>query len=358
MPLVHEFGAKILEIITGVADPLNAPILGRTDSEPRVYGSDGDYGILGLANGYNLRGFPFADQPSKASFRDFFKSIDALFNLGFWYDGTEFVIAEKETFYRDDSIITLGEVKDLEITIAKDKYFNKVLGGYAPFAPYEDVNGQQVPNVQAEYANDGQRVKGELDIRSPFRADDYGIELSRKEGYYATKGEDTKFDSDVFFINSQRDSPYRTLQGYDNFDDIDNIFTPETRLNLDLTPKRNLARHLNQLAVPVFLSGSDVQFISTQYNLPLETKKTSVPTVVETEGIDNGDLVEPLFYPEEYNFTAPLTGVIIQQLRTDPHGYVEFDADGVTYAGFILEVSTEPFMRKGNWTLIKRNPNR
>ena len=78
----------------------------------------------------------------------------------------------------------------------------------------------------------------------------------------------------------------------------------------------------------------------------------------EREDISYSDLEEPLYYPELYNFTAKLTMEIILQLFSDPHGYVEFDYLGVTYSGYILEVSTEPFNKKGNWTLIKRNPNR
>ncbi|KKL66926.1 hypothetical protein LCGC14_2140110, partial [marine sediment metagenome] len=55
MSLLHEIGAKLLEIMTGVADPLYSALLGRTDSEPRTYGSDGDYSFIGVASGLILR---------------------------------------------------------------------------------------------------------------------------------------------------------------------------------------------------------------------------------------------------------------------------------------------------------------
>jgi hypothetical protein len=96
--------------------------------------------------------------------------------------------------------------------------------------------------------------------------------------------------------------------------------------------------------------------MNKQYELDLATQISGDPVITEKDDLTSYD--EPLFYPEIYNFTAPLTDTIVQQLRTDPHGYVSFENLGVTLSGFILEVSTEPFMRKGNWTLIKRNPNR
>ena len=361
IPLLHEVGAKLLEIITGQSDPLNAPLIGRTDSEPRTYVGDGDYSLNGLASGYMLRGFPHSDKPLTVSFEDYFKSIDALFNLGMMYDeqNSEFVIAAKEDFYKVSKIITLGEVQELEISIASNHYFNKIQAGYSKSLRYEEVNGGQNFNVQTVFINDGKRISNTLDISSVFRADDYGIELSRQSEYDDSAAEDTKLDSETFFINVKRDNgDYMTNQGYDDFDEIENVYSPETRLNLNISPKRNLQRHLNQLSVPLFLSNGDTNFMQSQFNLALETKKAAEDTVEETGDIAYADLEEPLYYPEIYNFTAELTIDIILQLISDPHGYVEFDYLETTYSGYIIEVSSEPFNNRGNWTLVKRNPNR
>jgi hypothetical protein len=92
--------------------------------------------------------------------------------------------------------------------------------------------------------------------------------------------------------------------------------------------------------------------------LALSTKKSGESTVSEVADISYSDLEEPLYYPEVYTFTAPLENDDILQLIDDPHGYVEFDYIGVTYSGYIVQVSTQPFNRNGNWTLVKRNPNR
>lgn len=361
MPLVHEIGARLLEIITGQSDPLNSPLLGRTDSEPRTYGSDGDYSLMGIASGLVLRGFPFSEKPIKTTFKDYFKSIDAVANLGLWYDesNSEFQIKAKEEFYRTDKIITLGEVQDLEISIATDEYFNEILTGYAKDVDYEEANGQQVPNVPASFTNSTQRIQNNLDIRSKYRADDYGIELSRQQKYSETAGEDTRYDNDIFMLWGRRQSgSFRTEQGDDNFMTITGVYSPGTRLNLDITPKRNMLRHANRLSIPLFISNGDTNFMQSQFDLGLSTTKSGDPAVAEKDDLAYADLEQPIYHPEIYNFNSKLTIEIILQLVSDPHGYVEFDYLGVTYSGYILEVSSEPFNRRGNCTLIKRNPNR
>jgi hypothetical protein len=359
LPPVHEVGAKLLEIITGVSDPLNAPILGRTDSEPRTYVADGDYSLMAVASGENLRRFDFDDKPLTTSFWDYFKSIDALRNLGCWYDGTEFIIAEKEDFYSVSEIIVLDEVADLEISVAKDKYFNKVICGYKDELSYEDVNGNQTFTVPMEYSNDGQRIDGKLDIQSVFHADDYGIELARASSSSSTYSDDVDQDEQIFFIWSERDGPYYISVPGSDLNAVTGLYAPDTRLNLHLTSKRNLLQHLNQLSIPLFKSSGDTNYMTKQFELALSTQiGGGDPVIAEKDDLAYADLEEPLYYPELYNFTAELTNDHITQLQSDPHGYVSFDYLGVTYSGYIVEVSTEPFNKRGNWTLLRRNPDR
>ncbi len=359
MPLLHELGAKLLEIITGVSDPLNAPLLGRTDSEPRTYGSDGDYSLTGVSSGNMLRQFSFSNKPLTTAFADFFKSLDGLYNLGCWYNGTEFSIAAKEDFYKVSKIITLGEVQDLEISIASDQYFNEVSIGYRDKLDYEDVNGNQNFNVSGKFANDTKRIQGVKDLQSTYHGDDYGIELARKYQTSKLSSEDTRLDEQIFIITGQRDGgDYETLQGLDDFTVITGVYSPSTRLNLNITPKRNLLRQLNILSIPLFITNGDTNYMEKQFELDLATQKSGDPLITEKDDLEYSDLEEPLYYPEIYNFTAELTNADVLQLISDPHGYVEFDYLDVTYSGYIVEVSTEPFNRKGNWTLLKRNPNR
>ena len=177
--------------------------------------------------------------------------------------------------------------------------------------------------------------------------------------YDETDGEDMASDNDKFMIYGRRlASSVYTTQGYDNFVTISGVLSPGSRLNLDISPKRNMLRHANQLSIPLFITNGDTNFMQSQFNLALSTTKAAESAVAEKDDLAYSDLEEPLYYPEIYNFTCELTIDIILQLIDDPHGYVEFDYLGTTYSGYILEVSSEPFNRRGNWTLLKRNPNR
>jgi hypothetical protein len=357
MPLLYEIGAKLLEAMTGESDILNSNVFGRTDSAPRTFGSDGTHALNALSSGNMLRQKSFSDIPLSLSFADYFKHISALYNvgLGYSYNTNDFNILEIINYYKNTKIIDLGEVTDLEISVFQDGYHNKILAGYTGKLDYEDLNGNQNYNVEAEFSNSGRAVNNTIDLRSPFRGDDYGIELSRKNADQIPTDQDSRYDEEIFAISAKRGvSDYVTLQGFDDFTDIEGIYAPETRLNLNITPVRNLLQNSNRLSVPLYISNSDVFFQKKQFELPLSTKKSGESTIVETDNIDYADLSSPLYEPDEYNFNADVTNEIIEQLLSDPHGYVEFTYQGTTYQGHIQQVSTEPFNRRGNWTLTKR----
>lgn len=357
MSLFHELAAKLLEIMTGKSNPLNSAKLGRTDSEPRSYGSDGDSSINSLASGNMLRQVLFSDKPLTVTFKDFFKHLDSLYNVGFWYDydNSEFVIKDIADFYKSGTkIIDLGEVKDLEISVYQEGYHNKISTGYKGKLEYEDLNGNQNFNVSTNFGNDGKRIKSTLDLRSPYRGDDYGIELSRKNYNELPEDQDSRYDEAIFAISAWRDSGFATLQGEDDFIFISGVNSPDTRLNLNITPKRNLLRNSNKLSIPLYLTATDVLYLNKQFELELITRKSLDPFTSEVTNIENADLDSPLYHPIQYDFTSELTTAQILQLITDPHGYVQFTSEGVTYQGYIEQVSTEPFNRRGNWTLIKK----
>ena len=360
-PMLHEMGARLLQILTGNADALKSTVLGRTDSGPRTYASDGAYSLNTVANGRILRGNLIQNYPITTSFADYFRSLDALFNLGLWFDvaNDEFVIEDKTEFYKNTKIIDLENVKDLQVKVSQEDYFNDISCGYAEELDYEEINGSQGFNVPAAYANEVRALDGTLEIKSIFRADDYGIELARKNGVDLLESEDSRYDDKNFIITGQRDTPsgFITLQGFDDFTVITGVYAPDTRLNLNITPKRNLLRNENRLNIPQFITNNDTQYAAKQFELALSTQKSGEPAAIsEVEDVVYTE--EPLYYPEVYEFTAPLEFSTILQLHSDPHGYVEFTYEGNTYQGFILQVSSEPYNREGNWVLIKRNPNR
>jgi hypothetical protein len=358
---------RSLEQMTG-AKPFRSNEVGRTDSENHTYASDGDLSLIGLCNGANIRGFSQTLYPFKTSFVNLFKALFMIKPVGFWYNHTDsrWELNEIEDFYDNSEILDIGAVKELEISVDEKYYFNSIKMGSIEEVEYENVSGAQNFAVKTTYTTGIQRIKNEKDITCSYRYDDYGIELTRKnrKRYYFSGFMDG--DDQNFMIYGQRaGGNFVTVQGYDNFTTITHktgsktIYSPSFRLNLDLSPKRCMLRHKSLLGVNNYNNTEPIRFIGCQFNLDLGLQKSGEAGVIyESDDITSAILGEPLFYPEVYNFIAPVTSAILNQLLSNPHGYITFTYAGTTYSGHILEVSTEPYKRNGNWTLIKHNTNR
>jgi len=360
---LHEALERLLQIATDANAELNAPLIGRTDSENTSYVSDGEFGLIGLANGFMIRNFPLADYCLSTSVRDLFKSLKAVTPVGLWYSESadKWYLKDIADFYKNTEIISLGEVKGFERYVDEQYYFNTIKAGYIDGLSYEEINGLENQNCLMKFTNNIAGIKNEKDLQSIYRADDYGIEFAKKIPYNYNGTEDSRYDSDIWFLTFKRDSgSFLTLAGYDNFDTISGVLSKTTRLNIDITPKRNLLRNGSLLSIPMWKQTSgDILYSDSQMRINFSSKKAAeAAAIVETDDIDITTLPEPEFHPEVYNFSSPVTAAQITSLMTDPHGYITFTYLGTTYKGYILEVSTEPWGRKGNWTLIKTNPSK
>lgn len=353
--LPHELFTRLLQKTTGPVVELDAEIIGRTDSEPDTYASDGEFSLTSLLSGYMVRDFTATDKPFTTSIRDFFKSLHAITPIGLWYDqaNDKWVIDHISQFYKNTQIISIGEVANFERYVDEKYYHNTIKAGYSQKIEYENTNGLRNFNDSREYSNVINSIKNTLDIQSTYRADDYGISYL---GLDTDKTKDNRSDNDIFWLQLKRDSGFKTKPSSD-FEAIGGVLNVDYRLNVDITPRRNLNRHLSILAASLWkMTTKLIKYQKSQFNLAFTSKKVSASTV--TELADVTVTTQPEYHPEVYNFSSPVTAAQITSLMADPHGYVAFTYLGVSYKGYILEVSTEPFNRKGNWTLIKTNPSK
>lgn len=353
--LPHELFARLLQKAIGPTIELEADIIGRTDSEPDRYDADGEFSLTSLLNGYMVRDFAATDKPFTTSIRDFFKSLNALTPVGLWYDQTndKWIIKPVSYFYSNTQVISIGEVANFERYVDEKYYYNAIKAGYSHKIEYENSNGLRNFNDSREYSNVINSIKNTLDIQSTYRADDYGISYL---GLDTDKTKDNRSDNDIFWLQLKRDSGFVTKPSSD-FEAIGGVLNVDYRLNVDITPRRNLNRHFSILAISLWKMATKLlKYQKSQFNLAFTSKKVSETTVTELADVTVS--TEPEFHPEVYNFSAPVTAAQVTSLMTNPHGYVAFTYLGVAYKGYIIEVSTEPFNRKGNWTLIKTNPSK
>jgi len=165
-----------------------------------------------LTCGQAIRRFqdPVNPQYIKTSMNDFFKALQH-WGCGLGIENDTLVIERHEYFFGKDISMHLGEVKDLEIVVAEDLEFNSIKVGYQN-KTYDSINGKDEFNVTQGYTTPHTRIVKELDLVSPYRADMFGIELTRLKMF----GKDTTdniADNDTFMINVIKGTDYDYFNG-------------------------------------------------------------------------------------------------------------------------------------------------
>lgn len=348
--LSHEAADQSIKIITDNGSNLNSDLLGRIDLG---YDSDGEISLISTCNGRAIRNYP--DTKLNITFRDWFKSIDSIWNVGLWFDNSDntMSIEKKETFFNSAyAMFNLGEVSKFKISSYNLSYFSKISAGYDYSGSYERIQGAHEFAVKREYST-AAKVKEEKNIRTNYRFDTVGIEETRTKQYITTESEDLDEDNDIFMIlmkvvlggyspefPSAGDFSVSSL-GFDIFG---------TYYNLYLTPRQNAIRWGNILKSCHYKNTGSFQAQKTDKQYELE-----IGGVDENSDIALSELETPLFIPEKYIFEGYLTPTQIAILLANPHGYIDFTYNGINYAGFIDKVELGDYNKKATFELIAKD---
>jgi len=140
----------------------------------------------------------------KTSYADYFQALktrahEKKLSIGCAIENDKLVIEELDYFFRNDVIMDLGVVDDLEIVYAKDIDFNTVKVGYKD-QTIDDINGRNEVNVTQLYSTPNTRIQRELDLVSAYRADPYGIESARSDKFGQQDTSSTA-DNDIFMVS-------------------------------------------------------------------------------------------------------------------------------------------------------------
>ena len=140
----------------------------------------------------------------KTSIANFFDSLNVLVNGAMsnqTVNGKESLFFEEKGYVFNSDVVTMniGEVSDLKIGVALEYFFNTLSIGYTPQS-YDEQAGRQEFNTTAEFTTPITKLKKELKLVSPYRADPFGIEFIRlnSPGKSTTKNQS---NNDVFFLN-------------------------------------------------------------------------------------------------------------------------------------------------------------
>lgn len=311
-----------------------------------------------LTSGDAIRGL--ADSQLKTTFNDFYKAMDNMFMTGFYYDKStlDCYIDYRVNCYDTGTLtMSLGEVAKMNVAPLTQEMFNKLKIGYKPYS-YDEINGKEEFNTEYEFQSPITRVTTEKNLVSSYRADMYGIELTRANLDDKIQA-DSDMDNDIFWIHVDKTITGTIPAGYPNagatyyglYRDptiiTQGLISPTTAFNIEFSPKRRMNVHGAWLKATTHPSN----YLDLKFNTSSKTTNTGVglgtddgvTIIIEKQdetinALDGTIMLFPIVFTIEVK--TPIN--ILDLLTNVPHGYIEFEWLGNPYSGYILEVSDMP----------------
>jgi hypothetical protein len=290
-----------------------------------------------------------------------FDQCRKIFNIGWGFNNndTELTIANIEDFYQSTIIVDVGLLNKATFTTAKDLVYGTITIGYNKWEA-EEYNGLDEMNTERQYRRNINSNPSELDLMSDIITAGYTIEVTRRKNQANTGTSDWRYDDDIFLINTFVDEG--SLYAYRGASDTANMYSPSTRMNLRLTPVRNLMRWFKTLvgAQPT-ITNETLKFTSGTGNYLAESRfadqcfiETGV--VSEQQNIISTDVVAPtpIWKTIYATFDAPLTMVQFEAIKTNVYGAIRFRCGNDLYLGNIVTLSHEPNTGLASFKLLLR----
>jgi hypothetical protein len=363
---IHEALAIVAQSITNDPDPIRSNYFGRKNSEPVAYDSNGCGSFRAITNGLQIRQFPLIstdpkkNKPHSISMKELYFGLDPIDNLGMGVekigDSHKIRIEPKDHFYDNSVLFRLSNL-DLKMTVATEYYYNNITIGYSTWEN-EEINGIDEFNSKRQFTLGLKTISETDEILSNLVASGYAIEFTRRKPYRDNSTEDYKYDNNTFIICLNRSTDGAGIptgltiaEKDENYADIEDLISPQTAYNLRIAPLRNLLRRSNVINPSIYkYPGKDIKFTYGEGNYVMSSRQldncsgawnNSVlndGTSYQWDSPDNSDN-NPIWIPEFYEFTAPLTFTQFKQLQESPYKCIEFSTGEDNYKkGYIIEL--------------------
>jgi hypothetical protein len=249
----HDIGQRLAYIITGQKDAFYSKIFGRKGNG---YELTGQRGLVGSTSGLWVRSFDVESQKYKSyttNFKKWYESNKAVFNIGLGIDNVDsqerIRIEDLKFFYQDRAIIRLkNQVTNVTRRLDERLFFSGVELGYKYGGDYSDEMGLDEPNTQSNWVTPINKSELKYKKTSEVRADDYGMEITRRKPQALYPDEDTQRDESNWWLDmvetaqggyTQATYEDRMAENYVP----KNIYDPATFYGMIFTPQQMLLRH-------------------------------------------------------------------------------------------------------------------
>lgn len=278
----------------------------------------------------NLRGYP--DSWIITSFYDMFNHVNQLWNVALDYDSVNdrFKIISANDVFPTSTILNLGVCKNVKVEPSED-YASTILSGYDQDGKVEEFQGAQITHLRSEHSMDF-TIDKKLDLRAPFIASGFLIEILRRKQYNSDGQTDTNQDKDIIYVAA--------FGGSTNTDSsMSGIYGIRQNYNAHATPRKNLLRNKYLKGLFNYDSGGIIRFVNNEKNV--QYSYNPGPTN-ETDDINISDLPSPYYIAEKIEFETELTKDTSDQLNSNPYGVVELEDEyGATYKMHIFTVKSQ-----------------
>ena len=337
----HEAAERLIQIATGQNNRFYSEFFGRTDLG---YAADGAGAYLTVQNGRMIRNFAAAEYQLNTSLKEMFQSFDAVYCLCATIEKRDnkdvFRVEPYETFRNMKRVVKLGDfTNNISRSINPKRIFSEIVVGYKD-QEYEELNGTFQFNGETNYSAPITTEGAKLDALCKYRADDIGIELTRRLQYADDPSKDYRADKDIFLIDAKPANGILEAKKAEDFVSVTGIYEPQLAYNLDITPARNLRRWGSYIRAGfIGIEDRRLKFVKGASNQALTTTKTGEDyTVIEGSDVLIGDLSNPIEYAESIKIAeAAITDHDFISINENRGGLVEFESAGVKLFGRIAE---------------------
>ena len=343
--LVHDAANGIIERITGDEDAFYSEYYGSQTETSITYASDGCGWERGLFKGLNIRGKTLTEKPFSMSLREWFDGMNPIDNIGLGLELNGSVyrvrVEPKEHFYDSSSMSTLfSNVSKISRNYDNDYFFNKVKIGYKKWRG-EGVSSLDDPQTTRTYASIFKNIGKPIEILSDLVTASITTEIVRRNT--VKKSESDNYDDDTFLLSIRKYATSYFPKLDEDFSSITNLINSSTRYNNDLTPARNMIRHLNFLSgcLQSYLS-SVFRFVSGEGNYDM-TSTTSTGCPGDNGGSslsEKGNISVSssyLFIPELYKIEHTMTLAQYNVIKAAPNNAIGISLTDTDHKAFFIK---------------------
>jgi hypothetical protein len=375
---IYEAIERTSQLILDQQYPVYSDFFGRQDISFREgvkYATESQLRFAHIQGGMNLRGVLLTNEDSSLAlnFKKLFQTLKALWNVGYSLESNPALfgdekqrirIEEYQYFFQDTEIVFTPAIKDritkydIQSQVMPELIPVDLKAGFDSFE-YLTLNGRAESNTTNQRTSI-MNTPTKWENISPFRGDTKGIydNLANPVGTEGTT--DTKGDSSVFIVKTQKGtvSDWKPEAGENITIENDSSLFREDLLNRYFTPSRMMVRHGNRITAGMTLfPGSSLKFQKSEKSNTLETTGTAQSgddqyTIKESDDILVSELASPIYKAIKHTAVIPgWTFSDLEQLQAHPYGYIQF-SDSIS--GYILSFKKKNNEDKAEITIIER----